>query len=170
MCCYWALQEQEKVNWDVDWHLFVVGIHCLFRLRPFFCPVYDLSESMTFEDFLIRHTFCRTHQTFLHTFQYNFQHNLCALSNNPLMHPLTQDLICLLTHPPTQHLFSYPYQSNHPSPCTGNDRMFSKLLTKYTLPEELFGPLSLSALERDLYVRNIDGYLPTARLVGCWMG
>ena len=39
---------------------------------------------------------------------------------------------------------------------------FERLLTKYTLPEELFGPLSLSALERDEYVRNTEGYLPTA--------
>lgn len=39
---------------------------------------------------------------------------------------------------------------------------FERLLTKYTNPEELFGPLSLSALERDEYVRKVDGYLPTA--------
>lgn len=39
---------------------------------------------------------------------------------------------------------------------------FERLLTKYTNPEELFGPLSLSALERDQYVRNTIGYLPTA--------
>ena len=30
------------------------------------------------------------------------------------------------------------------------------------LAEELFGPLSLAALERDEYVRNTEGYLPTA--------
>lgn len=39
---------------------------------------------------------------------------------------------------------------------------FERLLTKYTNPEELFGPLSLSALEKDEYVRKTEGYLPTA--------
>lgn len=43
-----------------------------------------------------------------------------------------------------------------------NKIFFERLLTKYTNPEELFGPLSLSALENDQYIRNTDGYLPTA--------
>jgi MoxR-like ATPase len=30
------------------------------------------------------------------------------------------------------------------------------------VPEELFGPLSLAALERDEFLRNVSGYLPTA--------
>jgi MoxR-like ATPase len=41
---------------------------------------------------------------------------------------------------------------------------FERLLTKYTNPEELFGPLSLSALEQDEYVRKTEGYLPTANV------
>lgn len=32
------------------------------------------------------------------------------------------------------------------------------------MPEELFGPYALSALERDEYVRQVDGYLPTAHV------
>ena len=38
----------------------------------------------------------------------------------------------------------------------GGGIFFERLLTKYSNPEELFGPLSLSALERDEYIRNTD--------------
>src|SRR5690606_2513341 len=35
-------------------------------------------------------------------------------------------------------------------------RYFERLLTRFSVPEELFGPLSLKALERDSYERLID--------------
>ena len=42
--------------------------------------------------------------------------------------------------------------------------LFERLLTKYSTPDELFGPLSLAQLENDKYVRKIDKYLPTAKV------
>lgn len=41
---------------------------------------------------------------------------------------------------------------------------FSVLLTKFTTPEELFGPIMLSALREDRYERNLTGYLPRAHI------
>ncbi|GLC61752.1 hypothetical protein PLESTB_001799100 [Pleodorina starrii] len=41
---------------------------------------------------------------------------------------------------------------------------FERLLTRFSVPEELFGPLSMKGLENDLYVRQINGYLPTAEV------
>jgi len=41
---------------------------------------------------------------------------------------------------------------------------FNWLLTKFTTPEEIFGPISLKALERDKYTRITTGKLPEAHI------
>lgn len=46
----------------------------------------------------------------------------------------------------------------------GGERYFEWLLTKFTTPEELFGPVSLSALEAGRYERITDGKLPQAHV------
>ncbi len=43
-------------------------------------------------------------------------------------------------------------------------RYFQWLLTRFTTPEELFGPVSLKALEEDRYTRVTDGKLPRAHV------
>ena len=37
---------------------------------------------------------------------------------------------------------------------------FERLLTRFSVPEEVFGPLSLKSLEKDKLKRNVQGFLP----------
>lgn len=46
----------------------------------------------------------------------------------------------------------------------GTGEYFERLVTRFSTPEELFGPPSLTALENDEYLRNIKGMLPEAKL------
>lgn len=44
----------------------------------------------------------------------------------------------------------------------GSGRWFDYLLTRFTTPDEMFGPVSLQQLKQDQYVRQTEGYLPSA--------
>lgn len=43
-------------------------------------------------------------------------------------------------------------------------RYFQRLLTRFSVPEELFGPLSLKSLKEDAFVRKTQGYMPQAHV------
>lgn len=47
-----------------------------------------------------------------------------------------------------------------------NSKSFEYLMSRFSTPDEIFGPISLSRLKSsDKYERNIEGYLPTADIV-----
>ena len=57
-----------------------------------------------------------------------------------------------------RRLFSF-YESDK-----GESSEFKIVLSRTTLPDELFGPVSLTAAKQDRFERNVTGHLPTASL------
>ena len=53
--------------------------------------------------------------------------------------------------------------ANALSSCIGGNK-FNVLLTKFSAPEEVFGPISMKGLENDKYTRVTKGYFPDASL------
>lgn len=45
----------------------------------------------------------------------------------------------------------------------GSEQWFDYLLTRFTTPDEIFGPVSLQELKQDRYIRQTDGYLPASQ-------
>ena len=48
---------------------------------------------------------------------------------------------------------------------SGNETYFEYLFTKFTTPEEIFGPLSIKQLQNDKFERNTEGYMPSSRII-----
>ena len=48
---------------------------------------------------------------------------------------------------------------------SGSENYFEYLFTKFTTPEEIFGPLSIKQLQNDKFERNTEGYMPSSRIV-----
>jgi MoxR-like ATPase len=48
--------------------------------------------------------------------------------------------------------------------CLGEKELYYYLLTRFTSPEEVFGPLSLAGLKNDEFKRKVEGYLPGANI------
>lgn len=46
-----------------------------------------------------------------------------------------------------------------------SEKYFEYLLTKFTTPEEIFGPLSISELKQDNFHRKTENYMPTSEVV-----
>lgn len=73
---------------------------------------------------------------------------------------LARQHLCLLGKPGAAKSKIIDHLTAHITGCT----YFTRMLMKTSTPEELFGPVMLSELKQDRYVRNIAGKLPLAHV------
>ena len=79
---------------------------------------------------------------------------------------LTRQHIVLLGPPGTAKSMLVTELANRISPATGGGlRSFVWLMTRFTTPEELFGPISVQGMKKDEYRRILTNKLPEAELV-----
>lgn len=68
----------------------------------------------------------------------------------------------LLGPPGTGKSFLIERLTKHLADASGGCEYFDILMTRFTTPEEVLGPVSVTAMKQDRYERLLDGYLATA--------
>ncbi len=98
-------------------------------------------------------------ESIIKAFEKNFKEREEVIRGS-LLAILAKEHVLLLGPPGT----AKSYLANEMCGLLEHGNFFSYLVTSFTVPEELFGPISLKALEEDRFSRNIDKYLPTAKI------
>ena len=99
--------------------------------------------------------------------QQQLAHGLVAreeIARTALLALLAQENLLLVGPPGTGKSMIARRISQILAPQPGSTDYFEYLLTKFSTPEELFGPLSIQALKQDRFERQTTGYLPSVKV------